>query len=145
MLNVEVRAAGARRALIPQWQVPLPPADAGRAEPLTLRELIARIVRAEVAAFDDRQERRNLLRVLTEQEVAQGVAAGRVRVPGPPEIAPQTKVDIEQAVGIALLGFEDGLYLVFIDGREHRDLDEQVFPGPDSTITFVRLVMLAGA
>lgn len=50
-----------------------------------------------------------------------------------------------QAIGTALRAFEDGLYLVILDGKEQRDLDEQVFPGPDSHVTFLRLVMLAGA
>ena len=39
---------------------------------------------------------------------------------------------------------EDGLYLVVVDGVEQRSLDSQVFVNPDSRVTFVRLVMLAG-
>jgi hypothetical protein len=33
---------------------------------------------------------------------------------------------------------------VILDGREQRNLDEQIFPSPDSHVTFLRLVMLAG-
>lgn len=44
----------------------------------------------------------------------------------------------------ALEAFEDGLYLVVVDEREQRSLDAQVFLQPDSTVAFVRLVMLAG-
>ncbi|HSL34673.1 MAG TPA: hypothetical protein VK871_13540 [Candidatus Limnocylindrales bacterium] len=54
-------------------------------------------------------------------------------------------MDEGQAIGTALQAFEDGLYLVILDGREQRDLDEQVFPKPDSHLTFLRLVMLSGA
>jgi len=54
-------------------------------------------------------------------------------------------VDEEQAVGAALQAFEDGLYLVVLDGAEQRDLDKQVFLHADSRITFVRLAMLSGA
>jgi hypothetical protein len=142
VLTIEARAAGKRRALIPNWQIPLPPEATGRAEPLTLRSLISRIVRAEVEAFRGRQEERRLARVLSEPLIADSAARGKVD-PGGRELDQQ--VNPEMAVATALQAFEDQLYLVLIDGREHRDLDEQVFPGPDSTITFLRLVMLSGA
>ena len=142
MLTIEARTAGKRRALIPNWQIPLPPERAGRSEPLTLRSLIGRIVRAEVDAFRERQAERRLVRVLSEPLIAEGATRGRID-PGGREL--DQHVDPEAAVGTAIQAFEDQLYLVLIDGREHRDLDEQVFPGPDSTITFLRLVMLSGA
>ena len=144
MLTIEARAIGRRRPLIPRWDIPLPPAPTGPAEPLTLRALITRIVLEEVAAYRSRQAERRLLRVLSDAQIADAAAKGRV-IPGPRDIPPGVDVDESTAVGTALQAFEDALFLVFIDGREHRDLDEQVFPGPDSTITFVRLVALAGA
>ena len=42
------------------------------------------------------------------------------------------------------LSFEDGLFLVIVDGQEQRSLDAQVYVQPDSRVAFVRLVMLAG-
>jgi hypothetical protein len=54
-------------------------------------------------------------------------------------------VDPGQAVAAALLAFEDGLYLVILDGEEQRELDRQIFLQADSHMVFVRLVMLAGA
>lgn len=142
MLTIEARVAGKRRALIPKWQIPLPPERTGRSEPLTLRSLIARIVRAEVEGFRERQAERRLVRVLSEPLIAEGASRGKV---DPGGRALDQHVDPDVAVGTALQAFEDQLYLVLIDGREHRDLDEQVFPGPDSTVTFLRLVMLSGA
>lgn len=142
LLTIDARAPGRRRPLIPQWQIPLPPDPLGRGEPLTLRALISRIVAAEVAAFRERQEQRNLVRVLSAAEIDEGARRGKVDAGG--RELHQT-VDEGQAIGTALQAFEDGLYLVVLDGREQRDLDEQVFPGPDSHLTFLRLVMLAGA
>src|SRR5688572_20651687 len=78
LLTIDARAPGRRRPLIPQWQIPLPPDATGRAEPLTLRALISRIVAAEVAAFRDRQETRNLVRVLSAREIDEGAAKGKV-------------------------------------------------------------------
>ena len=75
-------------------------------------------------------------------QLSEGALAGRI---DPAKHDHVDKVDDGAAVGTALIGFEDGLYLVVIDGREHRDLDEQVVLGPDTTVTFLRLVMLSGA
>ena len=54
-------------------------------------------------------------------------------------------VDPDEAVATALQAFLDGLYLVFIDDVEQRDLDAQVFLTPESKLTFLRLTFLAGA
>jgi hypothetical protein len=54
------------------------------------------------------------------------------------------KVDADEAVATALEAFEDGLYLVVVDGQELRNLDAQVFLQPDSRVAFVRLTLLAG-
>lgn len=142
MLTIEARAPGRRRPLIPQWQIPLPPDPAGRAEPLTLRALISQIVAAEVARFRRRQDDRGLVHVLTAADIAAGVARGKVDSGGR---TLDQAVDTAQAVGTAIQAFEDGLFLVLLDGHEQRDLDEQIFVGPDSHVTFLRLVMLAGA
>jgi hypothetical protein len=141
MLTIEARATGRRRPLVPHWQLPLFD-DAFTGAPLTLRELIARIVREEVVAFEERRRERALLRVLSERELEAGVERGRV-VPGDGGGVGQ-RVDAEAAVGTALQAFEDGVYFVFVDGRQHERLEEQVFLGADSTVTFVRLVPLAG-
>lgn len=134
--------AGARRPLFADWSIPLTPEDFGGGEGVTLREVIERIVRAEVGAFERRNEARRLDRVLSRGQIERGVAEGKVspegrdRGPAPDE---------EEAVGTALEGFEDGLYLVVVDGRERKDLDEVVYLSTESRVTFVRLVFLSGA
>ena len=142
MVTIETRAVGRRRPLLPSWQLPTPPEPAAREEPLTLRALITRIVHEEVAAFRQRQADRRFVRVLSERQLSEGALAGRIDPAAHDHV---DKVDAGAAVATALVGFEDGLYLVVIDGKEHRDLDEQVFLGPDTVVTFLRLVMLSGA
>lgn len=145
MVLVTTRALGRRRPLLDDWSVDLPPdTEGGDGGGLTLRELIARVVRAEVAAFRRRQREGALLRVLSDAEIQAGAARGRV-VPGGRPAADGAAVDEEEAVAVALTGFQDGLYLVLVDGAEQRDLDAQVYVRPDTRLTFLRLTFLAGA
>jgi hypothetical protein len=141
LLTISARVMGKRKPLVPDWQVPWPPDEHGGGEPLTLRQLITRIVIQEVKAFKERQENRRLTRILTERQMEEGVAKGRVDSGGRDL---HQAVKPEEAVATALLAFEDGLYLVILDGEEQRDLDRQVLLKPDSHVVFVRLVMLAG-
>ena len=143
---VSGKALGRRKPLFEDFSVPLPPAgqDRGGGDGgMTLRDLIERIVRHEVRAFHDRQDHRRFVRALSAREIERGLEAGKVDAGG--HDGPATAVDPDAAVAVALQGFEDGLYLVVLDGAELRELDAQVYPRADSRITFVRLVFLAGA
>jgi hypothetical protein len=140
MLTIEARAAGRRRGSIPHWQLPvddLVPAGS----PLTLREFIERVVRAEVGAFAERQGERRLIHFLSEQEIGEQAARGRVDFGGR-EL--DQRVDVDDSVGVALESFEDGVYLVLVDGHQYESLDEPVNVADDSRVTFLRLVPLAG-
>jgi hypothetical protein len=140
MLTIEARAVGRRRELVPRWWLPFPQGWAA-ADGLTLREVIALVVREEVTAFEQRQAERRFLRVLTERQINEGSAAGRVVSGGEGR---QQHVDVNTVIDTAWSAFEDGLYLVLIDAVQCGRLDEPVRLGQDSTIMFVRLVALAG-
>jgi hypothetical protein len=142
MVMVEARVLGKKRALIPEWSVPVPTeSQADGDSGLTLRQLIERIVRAQVSAFQERQDARRFVQVLSEREIASGHKKGRID-PGGRDL--NQEVDPEQAVATALQGFEDGLYLVILDGNEEKDLDKQVYLREDSRLVFLRLTFLAG-
>lgn len=141
-LTLSAHAAGRRKPIVPDWQFPWPPDENGGEEPLTLRQLITRVVHAEVKAFQQRQREQRFVRVLTERQIEEGARKGRIDSGG--RDLNQT-VDPEIAVANALQAFEDGIYLVILDGEEQRDLDRQVHVHPDSHLVFLRLVMLAGA
>ncbi len=141
-LIISGRSIGkSRRALFDDFSIPLPP-DITDDGGITLRDLITRIVGAEVEAFEQRQQARRLTRVLSPAQISAGVARGKVEAGGSDLAQP---VDVAAAVATALQGFEDGLYLVVIDEVEQRELDAQVYVGPGSHVTFIRLVFLAGA
>jgi len=141
-LTVCGRAIGSRRPLFADWSVPIDPDDVGGRSGLTLRDLIALIVRAEIESYVIRHEARRLDRVLSRKDIDTGDAAGRIAPEARESPAPP---NFDEALDTALQAFEDGLYLVVIDGCEMQDLDAQVFVKPESRITFVRLVFLAGA
>ena len=140
-VTISVRAVGRRKQLLDDWSIPLPPEEDGGGGPLTLRDLITRIVLDEVGRFRKRQARKRLVHVLSASEIEAGAERGKIDSGGRDL---NQKVDGQQAVAAALDACEDGLYLVLIDGVEHRDLDREVYLRPDSRITFLRLVMLAG-
>jgi len=140
MITISGKALGRKKPLFADWSIPFPP-DAGDGG-LTLRDLIGRVVRAEVEAFKQRQQERQLFRALTARDIEKGTAKGKIESGGQ-EFKPQ-QVDADEAVGVALQAFEDGLYLVVVDGEEQRELDRQLFLKEDSRVAFVRLTMLAG-
>jgi hypothetical protein len=141
---IETRIAGKKARALDRWSIPTPPGDdAGDGgHGITLRDLITRVVHAEVTAFERREQARRLVRVLSDTEIADGATRGKIDAGGR---APTGPVDANAAAGVALQGFEDGLYLVILDGVEQRSLDAQVFPRRDSQLVFLRLTFLAGA
>ena len=139
MLTISGKALGRKKPLFADFGIPFPP-DLGGGS-VTLRDLIDRVVRHEVAAFRQRQEDNKLIRVLTSRQIEEGAERGKIDSGGR-EL--RQHVDPEQAVATALEAFEDGLFLVSVDGAEQKNLDGQVFVNPDSRVTFIRLVMLAG-
>ena len=130
------KALGQKKPLFADWSIPAPPEFLG-SDGTTLRQLIDRVVRLEVTSFD-----RQLTRALTAKQIAEGAARGKIQM-GASDV-PLQPVDVDSAVGNALQSFEDGLYLVAIDGVEQRSLDQQIFVDEDSQVVFIRLTLLAG-
>lgn len=140
MLTISGKALGRKKPLFADFSIPFPP-DLGDGGAVTLRDLITRVVRSEVEAFQKRQEDRKFVRALSARQIEEGAARGKIDSGGRDL---DQHVNVEDAIGTALEAFEDGLYLVIVDGNEQRNLDNQIFLQPDSKIAFVRLVMLAG-
>ena len=108
---------------------------------MSVGELLAQLVSAEVRSYQDRRETQMVLRVLTDEQVVAGQDMGRMvsggrAVPPPPSLA--------EAVTRAVEAFHDGLFLVVLDDRQLEDLGELVNVGPTSRLRLVRLVALAG-
>lgn len=134
-MKVEAKVTGQRRRSAEPREIDVP------AGPLALRELIERVVNAEVAAFRLRQLDGRLLQVLSPEQIASGAEAGKISSGGSDL---DQEVDDAAAVATALEAFEDGLYFVFFNGVQVESLEDRVEVGPDSGMLFVRLVPLIG-
>lgn len=140
---ITTRQLGKKTSPIEDWHFQPPPeiidpGDGG----ITLRDLLIRIVHDEVAQFHKRQREKTLVHILSKAEIHRAAPSGKVTM-GAQEF--QQKVEPDEAVATALQAFEDGLYLVFIDEDEQRNLDAQVYVTADSRLTFMQLTFLAGA
>jgi hypothetical protein len=138
---VEGKVVGQKRSLFTDWRIELPPLDQNQGDHLKLRDLITSIVMKEVEAFRLRQEERKLARVMSRQEIEQSAVTGKVN-PGERDL--QQQVNLDEAVGVALQAFEDGLYFVFVDEVQQTNLDREVFLKMDSKVVFLRLTALVG-
>ena len=139
MLTISGKALGKKKPLFADFSIPSP-ADMGETG-IRLRDLLSRIVRHEVEAFEERQEDRKFVKALTARQIDDQATRGKIDMGGHDS---HQKVDVEEAIRVALEAFEDGLFLVIIDGQDYKTLDAEVFLQPDSKVGFVRLTMLAG-
>ncbi|MCF6313186.1 MAG: hypothetical protein L3J39_12115 [Verrucomicrobiales bacterium] len=143
MVEISFKQMGSKKRLLEGFHIDWPPTEDGEGgDPLTLRQLITRIVLAEVAAFRKRQRKRSFVQVLSEAEIEIAAEAGKIDSGGR-EL--DQEVDENEAVGVALQAFEDGIYLVLIDQVEQRNLDVEVHAHEGTQIVFLRLTFLAGA
>ena len=78
---------------------------------------------------------------MSSQQIQQSAQAGKVD-PGERDL--QQAVTTDEAVGIALQAFEDGLYFVFIDEVQQTNLETEVFLKSNSKMVFLRLTALVG-
>lgn len=138
---VEGKVLGQKRPLFTDWHIELPPIRENDGDRIKLRDLITRVVTEEVEAFRKRQTERRLARIMSRTEIEQGVSIGKVD-PGERDLKQEASKD--EAVGMALQAFEDGLYYVFVDGVQQTSLDAEVYLKTESKVTFIRLVALAG-
>jgi hypothetical protein len=60
------------------------------------------------------------------------------------EIHNLTLIDIDKAISTALLAHKDGLYVIFVDGTEIKQLTDPVEINEKSEIAIIRLTFLVG-
>jgi hypothetical protein len=138
-ITIQTKVLGQRKPSFPNWTIPLPPEKSD--DHLRLRDLIEKVVREEVAAFSQRQSERQFVRFLSKSQIEAATVTGKISMGGDKD---RTPANDEAAVETALLAFNDGIYFVFVDDVQQENLDAELFLRPDSQITFLRLIPLAG-
>ena len=132
---VQVKQLGKRKCNIEKIPVdfPVPPVD--------VQGLIEAIVSWQVSEYNERLQQSEVLKYLTQEEVEDKAASGKVgfgvNYNGKP-------VAEAEAITNALQSYEDGIFRIFIDDMEAGDLSSPILLEEDSTLTFIRLAMLSG-
>lgn len=137
MLTIDAKVIGQKKSLLAGVKIPLD--VMGR---VTLQDLITRVVLEQVKAFRQRQDERRLIRFLSAEQIAASAARGKIEMGG--SEVPTQVVDDQAAVANALQAFRDGIYLAFVDGQQIQQLDTELQLQPETSVSFVRLMMLAG-
>jgi hypothetical protein len=104
-------------------------------EMLTVRELIARRVYDEVAAYNERQT--GVFQGLVQPTESEKVLNGY-------RLRPQKLIDAEQQVYRALEAFQNNGFFVLVNDRQVDSLDEEVWLGSGATASFLKLTPLVG-
>ncbi len=142
MQSIEIRC---RSLLAPQSEPELPVVALDILDhDITAAELIRRTVEEQIRELlvsyrlDAAQAQRALNRLyLIEQEIQAQTAGGRIRY------AP-LQIDSAVEVRRAQRAFEQGAYLLVVDGRRVQRLDERLTFRPGCRVTFLRLTPLIG-
>lgn len=132
---ISIKRAGDRRHCLARTPFELPDAA------LTLQQLIECVVTSNVTDYNSKRVDADFVRYLTQPDIDDQLTVGKV---GFGRRFASVSVDASDAVDAARQAFLDGLYRVFVDDAEVRDLDENLPLHEGSLIAFVRLTFLAG-
>ena len=135
-LKVEVKQLGARGKKV----APVPFEIEG--VPTTVGELIAATVRKCAEEFNERVRRGETVQTpLSEREISDMAGIGRITF----GICNGNKEqDVGKAVDNALQAFRDGLFCLFINGKQETEENSEVKLEEDDVLTYIRLTMLSG-
>ncbi|MBO4669170.1 MAG: hypothetical protein J5648_04260 [Lachnospiraceae bacterium] len=135
-LQVELKRLGARGRKV----APVPFEVEG--VPATVGELIAATAKKCAEEYNDRVRKgETMITPLSEREITDMAGIGRVTF----GICNSDKEqDVKKAVDNALLAFQDGLFCLFINGKQETSAEQGISLHEDDVLTFVRLTMLAG-
>jgi hypothetical protein len=133
---VRAKIAGGRGAFHAPFEIEH---DAPR---MTVRDLLAAVVREQLESFRRRKQEATLLRILTSREIDHGRQTGKILSGAQEE--DERVPDTQQAIDAALTAFEDGFYYVFVNDAQVEQLDHTFHTGEVTDVLFIRLTPLAG-
>ncbi len=142
-IRINVRSASRRNSAITQRLCEYPDRS------MTVEEFLAETVRQNVREYNERKGATDLLRLFLrnqsddplEEKLVDSAATGKVSYG---ELMSDQMADADKAVRNALQCFDDGIVVLFADGKRYADRHERIPLRDQSEVTFVRLVFLAG-
>lgn len=107
----------------------------------TVRRLLEETVRINLEEYGKRHGHTELEAVLSRESMEEQACGGKIAFGLPfQDKAP----DYQKAVKNACQCLEDGIAVVFLDGKKLEGLEEKISLREDSELVFVRMTMLAG-
>jgi len=137
-IHLSVKMLGKRRAVIEKQLLEIP---ISFYENPHLKQFISLIVTQQVNSFNKKTEQKLLLPYLSSSAIQEQAEHGKVTFG---DLYNKEKVVEEEAIQTALQAFEDGIFLVIIDGQRMETLADEINFQEDSEVVFIRLVALAG-
>ncbi|WP_234859522.1 hypothetical protein [Aquimarina aquimarini] len=107
----------------------------------TLEDLLIACVKSEVSKFNEKRENPHLLPFLTPSDIQKQSTSGKI---GFGEIHNLDKATIEESIQVAIQGFKDGLFIIFINDNEIQELEQEIHLDQESIVTFLRMTFLTG-
>jgi hypothetical protein len=107
----------------------------------TVRKLLEETVRINRKAYGERRKHTEVEAVLSGENIEEQARGGKVTF----GLSRKDKVpEFREAVENAWQCFEDGIVVVFLDGKKLERLEEKMELRENSELVFVRMTMLAG-
>lgn len=110
-------------------------------QPQTLKDLIEECVKSEVKRYNEKREEIKLMSFLSPKDIQEQSETGKI---GFGDLENRELAQVDEAIANALLAFEDGLFVVFVDDEEIKSFEQSIDLKPDSVIAFIRLTFLTG-
>ena len=132
---IQIKQLGKRKCSIEKIPIDFP------VPPVNVQGLIEAIVSWQVCEYNERLQQSEVLKYLTQEEVENKTASGKVGFAVNYKGKPAAEVE---AITNALQSYEDGIFRIFMDDTEAGDLSSPIQLKEESTLTFIRLTMLSG-
>lgn len=133
--NIQIKLKKLGKKKIKQFEIEL------QSSVENLEDLIVEIVKSEVKRFNDKQENPSIVSFLSNQAINEQSESGKVSFG---DIHNQDKAIEHEAIENALLAHADGMFVVFVDDEEIKDLKENITITEHSEVVFLRLTFLTG-
>ena len=137
-LQIKVKQPGRKHPLLDKKIITVE----GLNSQTNLQTLIEAIVHQQVVEYNSKSPEKNILPFLSQSQIEEQGVAGKVSFGS---IYNENKADVEQAKKNALQAYEDGIFVVFVNDEEIKQLNSIITLPANSVIIFIRLTFLAGS